>query len=691
MSRLIRFHIIFFGFVFAAAAPAEEKLPPAAAMDVPLKFTWSSSPGIKQVRGVFPHPTQLQRAVLATASGVLITEDAGRTWTNLPEAAAEKVGLIRDVAFHPLATDTFYLASQTQGIWATTDNGKTFQQLGTKATGMASDTVVSLVSYSGDPAHRTLLAVHGDDAPGMSRSRDDGRTWDVLNTDYCFQKIVGIGGNSKQLHLFGATVQQPDVQNLYSSTTLGEYGIETIRDAVLLDMAVAPADGTTYVTTSDSGLYRIDGKTQDLTKPGSGDDSGWASVAATWGRNAGTSNLFLYDPAKLGLAVSGNELVSFDTTSTGLPVGPLIKEGAVIRPNANGSVVYAVANDGLTIGRTPERLPEISLNRQVFTYTPKEGDSFTDLQAAFYEFSGRRDKNHSAVANAKELIQRFGDLKSTYSQCQLTISARVPVQPKPPVSVTVDLRRFRGSPETEMADDGTRGDATAGDGVYTRTMAFLTRSSRPYPPDGGNPLAVTVTYADGQRGAAVGVVGIYATSRSYCLWDGTREGKLQYSQEGDVTVTTLKNPLPEKREYPSIRIDARKAPWSVTLNGWYNTARDIDGFEVLSFRIKVVDGKPPGELFVRVSDQPDRSAPTMTDPIPVLGEFVREGPIGAEFRQVVIPWGRLLAKSPDFKTRFMTSIVLSCPTGDPVSLVIEDPCVLATANELDATKGVLKR
>jgi len=57
-----------------------------------------------------------------------------------------------------MTTDMFYVASQTKGIWVTTDNGKTFTQLATKSTGLASDTVMSLAVYSGDPMHQTLLA-----------------------------------------------------------------------------------------------------------------------------------------------------------------------------------------------------------------------------------------------------------------------------------------------------------------------------------------------------------------------------------------------------------------------------------------------------------------------------------------------------------------------------------------------------
>ena len=81
----------------------------------PLRLTWNTDTDLNQVLAVFTHPLLPQRAVVTTQTGLLFTDDAGRTWTNLPEAAADKVGVIKDVVFHPVAPDTLFLASATSG------------------------------------------------------------------------------------------------------------------------------------------------------------------------------------------------------------------------------------------------------------------------------------------------------------------------------------------------------------------------------------------------------------------------------------------------------------------------------------------------------------------------------------------------------------------------------------------------
>ncbi len=312
----------------------------------PLSFNWSTNTDISQVRSVYPHLFLQRRAFVATETGLLTSDDDGHTWTNLPEAAVEKVGPICDIAFHPVQADTFYIASQTKGVWLTTDNGKTFTQVGGKAKGMASDAITSFIIYPGDGGHQTLLAAHGDAALGLSRSRDGGKTWDVVNTEYHFSRVFGGDGNMTQIYAFGATAKEPDIQCVYTTHTVGEYIAEVVRDVVPTDLVFAPVQwrqqGVTYLATSDSGLYRIDNSSQfgmayDITKlPYPGVD-GWASVDVTWGPTADALNIYLFDPIKAGLVIANKVLSNKPaetedisggvSSSNGLPVSPLTKEG----------------------------------------------------------------------------------------------------------------------------------------------------------------------------------------------------------------------------------------------------------------------------------------------------------------------------------------------------------------------------
>jgi hypothetical protein len=483
----------------------------------PFKLTWSGNADLKQVRGVFPHPVLAARAVLTTDAGAFITDDAGRTWRPMPAATVQSVGPICDVAFHPMASDTFYMASRTKGVWVTADNGRTFRPIGTKTGGMASDAVVSLGVGRGDLPEPILLAVHGDAAPGMSRSTDGGRKWTVSGSDYCFRCVLaGDKPGAPFLLLTGATRKEPDIQNLYACrTTDYEFTVELLRDVVPTGLACAPKGGPFYMATADSGLYRIDNTeflpaVKPLTLKGVG---GWASVGVTWGPSADVVNLYLYNTSNRGLVVSSDDLASVRTASEGLTVGALVREGAAIRPNANGTVFYAVANGALSVGRMGENVPVVDL-KPAFCEAPPFQESepvwgqLTDVFDKFVRAEG------STVDAAKALCQGVGDPRAAYRRCQVTITARLPLTPSPPVSVIVDLSRLGGPPDARLFDDGRNDDGAAGDGLYGRSFAF-----RPeiYPEAQGEwramwpgraALGVRATFADGRQTGAVGVMDV---------------------------------------------------------------------------------------------------------------------------------------------------------------------------------------
>lgn len=673
---------------FGHAAPKE--LYCDTAVYPPLKLEWSTRTDVSQVRGVFPHPVLVRRAALVTDTGVFVTDDAGRTWKKLAGATVEKVGVIRDVAFHPLEPDTFYLGSESKGVWATNDNGATFRQVGSKATGMASDSVTSLLIYPGDVTRNTLVAVHGDASTGLSRTRDGGKTWDILNPEYNFRRVIGGNGNSQQLFFFGSVPKEPDVQNFYACNTIGELPSELVRDVVPTDMICVAGRDVVYFTTSDSGLYRVEnndlgGATHDVKKLQTQEADGWSSVAQAWGPNADSLRLFLYDPSKAGLVVTGNELSSAESANDGLLVSPLVKEGAAVRPNANGTLFYAVANGALMMAGV-DGVPAVDLNPPVFTLDGAGDDPFTEVAGAFTEFV--RQTGNSSAAIAKEINQRFGDLAAPYHLCELTITARVPGG-KTPSAVMVDLSRFNGAPDTPLYDDGRHGDGAANDGVYGLKFAFLPKMSHRRGDDwrsfwpGRVPLGVSAVYPDGHREGAVGVVAIYRKIADYDLWEKRGILSIRAESEGDVSVRPVLNPQGSSHEGAgALRVETRHGPWSVLLQTPYN-AHDITSYAAVSFWIKLAEGPAPGELYVQLRDQPEYSEPTTTGRVPV-SECIREGGISGDYRRVIVPLGRLLAACPQFQTGHLSKIIITGDAAKPGTLLIDGPRILATLDDQPA-------
>jgi Sortilin, neurotensin receptor 3, len=654
----------------------------------PLKLTWNTDTDLRQVLGVFTHPVLPRRAVVATQTGVLLTDDAGQTWTNLTGASSDKVGTINQVVFHPVAPDTFFLGSATSGIWMTTDLGKTFTQVGTKAKGMASDTVTDLIVYPGDPSHQTLLAVHGDAAPGLSWSRDNGQTWSVVSPDFHFRRLAGGEGDAQVLYLTGSTMKEPDVQSLYACSTVGEYAVELVRDVVPTDMNFAPVpfekSGTLYLATSDSGLHRISapdtvGEAADPVLVGSKDDS-WSSVNVTWGPSPDIMNLYLYDTAKLGLVISSDDLATEQTASDGLMVGSLIKEGAVIRPNANGTVFYASANGSLSIGRQSDDVPVVEVKPALFELEPRGGDSWKDLETGFNDFANAKG---STLAAAKALIQSVGDLTALYHRHDITVTARLPLQPVPPPSVTVDLTRYGGGPEMLLYDDGKHDDGAAGDGVYGGTFSFMPELYRPRGGDKENrsiwpgrvAIGVRATYVDGHHQGAVGVLGIYSKISDLTFWDSNPKANpkdIAVKIQGSVTAEAAPNPAEIHNGGMALRADTKPGSWSVLMMAPYDKS-DITSYEAISFWIRTSDGTAPKELYLQLADEPRLSAPTTTGRVPIL-----EGKtLGADYLHVVIPLNKLLVAGTPFQSNSLSQVILSGETTAPATFFIDGLQILA--------------
>ena len=672
----------------------------------PLALLWSQNSEIQQANNIFPHPLLPQRAVLATASGLLLTDDAGRTWTALPQATVNAVGLIQRVAFHPLETDTFYIASKTKGVWATTDAGKTFQQVGTTANGLAADSVVDLIVYPSDMTYQTLLAVHGTAAAGVSRSRNAGKSWDVLNSDYNFWRILAREKSSTssretaamQVYLLGSTKSEPDIQNLYNCSAPSELPVELLRDNVFTDVTFAPTHDASplYVATTGNGLYQVDFK-DEITTLGAKDAS-WASVSSLWGPNADVVDLCLYDTSKLGLVLSSNELATTKTLSGPL-VSSFVKDGAVIRPNANGTVFYAVANGTLTIGRVDEPVPVVTITPPVFEPTREDDKALEDIGLGFRTFGRTTNTISSAAKDARELLANLGDLEAPYRHTQITITARLPLQPTPPVSVTADLSRFAGSEEEPLYDDGFHNDGAAGDGVYGLSFSFRPFSyshrandwRRSYP--GRAPVGITASYADGSRQGAVGIAGIYPKVLSYDLWAKTlnpKSAKTKFEIDGDVKVEETSNPPEIHGGTLALRIQANKGPWSVAVP-IYPGKGDFTSYQGLSFYIRASEGKPPGEINLQLRDHPELSAPVTTDPVPVIADSMREGSIASDYRRVIVPFDRLMGENTTLETSKVHQIIFSGECDNPMTLWIDTPRVLVSIEEENGSNDAPKK
>ncbi len=610
----------------------------------PLALVWQVDGRVEQVVGVYPHPGLADRVVAATRTGLFLSDDAGATWQALAEAAADRVGVIRRVAFNPEVPDTFFLATDHKGVWVTTDGGKTFKQVGTKQTGMASNDTADVVYFPGDRRYQTLLVAHGDAAAGISLSHDEGRSWRVVAPDYCVRRIVGGHSGDRELMTVGAKKSAPDIQSIYYCPSFDDYWLELVRDIIPTDVGISvlvrSGEGASeqiwrgscaFVATADQGLCRLNQTGGRRVGPDKIDS--FASVGVTWGPTADSQVLYAYEPRKLGFLASTDNWGTYAPAGTGLYTGPFVKEGACVRASANGTVFYAAVNDRLYVGcraPAPIQVKSAMVLPAIVTFESEGYHAAMDgLREELRTFANQR----FAAREAKRVVTRARDIKAFLSDTEFTVTAQVACEGGPPASVTVDLSRIGGSGLTPMYDNGESGDGAAGDGVYGTTFRLDPRRLKKDTHDlrrqwpGPTGLTVTAAAPDGKVAGAVAVFSIFDHPESFFLM-----------QKGQ--------PFAVKGE-----------PWTKSWGGYQ--PHDISGYYALTFWIKT-DAAEAEDVTVQLRDAPPFSLGTTTPPVSILKEgFVDGGKIAGDWRLVTIPLARLLKETPQFERGGLGSVILS--------------------------------
>jgi len=625
---------------------------------------WSRATRLAGVTGVFPHPVLPECIAVAERRGLALSADAGRTWRVVPAAAPEKLGAVAHVAFDPRTAETFYLATRERGVWATTDGGKTLRRIGSKAAGMAADATCAVYLFPADRRHRTLLAVHGDAAPGISVSDDAGKSWRVLSADYLVYKLACSPPASLRLYAAAAKTDKPDVRGVYSCASPGQPWFVVLRDVVPVDLAFPRLRGGVYCATADAGLYLITHEGADFQKIGPEEPPRLASLGVAWGHHADAQIVYAYEPTRRGMLVSADGLKTLSAHSRGLYTSPFVREGAHLRANANGTAFFAVANGILSRGfRIDGRLvvSQVAVSPPAVSYASRTRE---ESNGWLRHLLPQIERARYAAPLARHLVGLARDVESALSSGQITITARVFSRgaAKTPPTVTADLTRLGGSHHTPMLDDGQHGDGKPGDGVYGATLPLdpsgLARDGRDWrrPWPSTTPLTVSAT-ADGTTTGTVGLFYLYNRPESLIFW---RDG---YSvscrdPEGTLKIDIVEAPFHPCYSERAWRLSVGPGPWMAPIGDDY-TQRDITGLHALSFWVKT-DGPPDGHLSVQIRDLPTYAFRTATPPLDIVAEkLIDGGSLTSEYRRVVVPLSRMLGLTPGFHTRLFCHVIFS--------------------------------
>jgi len=668
---------------------SREGLPRLTGNYLPLHVQWHLDEQVHDVVAVFPDPLIPTRVFVATNDGLLRSTDGGKTYAPLAQATAEKIGIISNVAFQPDVPNRILIATHGHGLWSTADAGDTLQNLATKSSGLAGDDVQNIYFSPDDRTYRTLVATHGVETPGLSRSNDAGKTWQILFPEQNILQVAWVG-ESRHMLVESSPAKDPDSRTLYYLASVQEPW-QKLLDNVFITGIAAPAGrgGTLFVATADKGLFRIAREGGVVVNAGPKEQIEWSSFGMTWGPTADSQLAYGYDPKNRGMVLFriaelfGGETeeastqpseqgdVTIRTQSDGLFTGPIVLEGAHIRANSNGTCFYAAVNrtlyktspivDGLAVSDVTVKPVAVAIDLAKIT------DAAAVLQSGLTDFNA----SHSVATATKDLQAKIEESGRELSAQRFAISAKV-TYPKsdPPTSVTVDLSRLGQGPAVALYDDGQHEDGAAHDGVYGSSFALDFAKLRPRQGDWRGswpgPVQLTVS-AITKNQVLAGAVGSLSLSTKHESVPFLSAGAMR-KISGSIVVGTIKS---RKSKSPPRQISI-KAPGAWSASAGSREKVDTSNQQALTFWIRssqITDS----EISLQLRDAPTYSLSTITKPVNLLAEgFVAGGKITPTKVRVTIPLSRILQDSGDFQPSLVSSLLISGVAKQPVDITIGD-------------------
>ena len=651
---------------------------PARAADKPFQLNWAIYRKLANVRAIYPHPTDPQVAWAVTDKGLFKTADEGRTFQPVASATADKLGQITAMVCCPADENCLIAGTDANGLFISADAGASWKLMSGKAEKLASKHI-SHVDFSRiDPSWRTVMVTHGLAAPGMSVTRDLGKTWEVFAADRHLKRfafsgptIVAAGsmaateGRSWGIHRSAWDAQRWEESN--RGIRPAEPACELLRPNHFL---FSTLDGVILESHDDGRTW------QNAAKIGAGQ---WVSLLFTHGATDNTEVAAAYNPHSRGLVLSTRLLRrgSLVPQNTGLYVGPYIKSGASCRASANGLTWYIVMNSSLWIGR---RVP-----RKDGPTVLQVRCSPSSLWVAFDAVGGAESTIHGRLASIAAGSATEGDVKAlaaahkSFTELKgrmgFAVLAKVshPKGPRSIKAVTVDMTVIGGSSSARLYDDGKHADGKPGDGLWGTQVRFLPSDFRSLPrhdrrwglpSNTHSSMTVTALDTSGRKDSHSAVIAVRRKPSPVSIWPGGR--RFRWAGQIAEGPVRLSQHIPRQRstEAPALIVEAAGAgPWRAA---WHigEGRLNISGCDTLSLDIK---GTVSQELYVHVLDyfrigENMIDVPHWSRGVPLIaGGHLKS--IGRDYQTVRIPMKLLLAKRTLFLRQYGAGVGLSVKAG----------------------------
>lgn len=652
----------------------------------PHLLDWTLAAAPQGLRTVHPHPCIAATVYAIAADGLHRSDDGAVTWRKLPLAGLADQTAITDLAFRPDEPETLAIGTRANGVWLTANGGQSVRKLGAKSSGMAANAVACLVYEPGDDQHRTLLVGHGPAATGVSRCDTRTGAWTVAAPDYFVHRILPGNPGNRALYLFASGRANPDVMGVYYANVLGAYWQRLVEDALPTDGAWSHLQQSMYFTTLDKGVLRVSAEGAALQELG-GADLAWLSVAPTWDAHAEQERLCLYQPSKLGLAWTTNDLTSLIDQNHGLHRGAFVSDSSRIRPNAGGTRFYGAINGALWIGGDGSacRVDTVTITPATVTVASPA------LRETFWKSGEESLRQYAAAPQAGAMASRtlavLQELNTAIPQAAVTVQARVVAPAGITPRVTADLSRLGFSPETPLA--------ALSNGLYGLTFdltgeALAAVTARPQSewrrgwPD-AMPITVTASLPGQLPAGAVGLFAIDTQPADIPL--GRDHWALYLSEStGHVAFACERDSLKQYAKALHQRLSVGPGAWCAPI--WHrNLGVNIAEYDVLTFLIRCVGPADP-DLSVHVCDRPADALPTITPGVAlVAGHYIAGGALTSVYRRVTVPVTDLLRNAGSFNTELFSGIAFSGESMTNRTYLIDDMRLVVYRTDLAAGTG----
>ena len=577
------------------------------------EIVWKVERRIQEARRVFTSPADPDVAFVSSPSGLWRTRDGGRQWRLIPRTGGEILGTVSRLVVCPARPDFVVLGSLEKGVFISHNGGDGWRRAGGVADGLASEKV-HFVDFSGeDGAWNTLLACHDVDAAGISKSLDGGLHWRVIARSRYFRSVVNHG----QLWVAAsALADEPDNWEIVRSLSYGEVWRRRQRDVMPtagVSTTVGPLRvvwgnrGSRLLYTEDSGGTFTDVKATPSAR--------WSSVFVTPGYSPWDQWFWAYDPFGHGLLSGRDFEQSWQSHNRGLYVHRMIKRGANVTANVNGTRFYACVNDRLYVGEhaLPPDGPVVR--------TARADPAVLNFLTSTAVEDARRQADASAHAichgapldtEIERMFQAFRKRKAIGNRRRFGLRVRVE-HPKGPdavqsVTVTPDIL---GVGPVPLFDDGKHDDGGPADGLWAGTFTFsderiwgagrLEKDGRHAFP-GVRGIPVTVADKTGNTNSWTLMFGLFPRPKPQTIWCArptTPASTLTMGyKEGNVSIELAKTGGPAGAD--TLEIKGGTGPWNAHWGTRYQSGGNIDitAFKYVTLNFRGLPGSADVSFFL---------------------------------------------------------------------------------------------